>query len=391
MRNIPALGVIVGVLGLAVGLSLTAMPVLAQSDPIATIISPGGGGVYAVGSDVPTSFSCTEGAGGPGITSCEDSNDSTSGVGALYTSTPGGFTYTVTATSGDGLTGSESINYTVASSPTATITFPGDDETFALGQSVTTSFSCAEGAAGTGISSCTDSNDSTSPGALDTSTIGTFTYTVTATSLDGQQGFASISYGVAAGPTATINSPASGETFRVGESVSTSFSCIDGDGGPGIVSCIDGNGATSPGSLDTSKKGTFTYIVTAVSGDGQTSTASINYTVAANPSPSPSGSGKKSKPSPSPSTPKSVPSTSPSPLASPSPSPSPTASTKRRHEVLGATTTHSSGGGDSGYTVRLAGLFGLFMVAIPGLLLLSVWWLGPARTRPDKLEGRASR
>jgi hypothetical protein len=53
---------------------------------------------------------------------------------------------------------------------------------------------------------------------------------------------------------------------------------------------------------------------------------------------------------------------------------------------LGATTTHNSGGGGPGYTVRLAGLFGLFMVAIPGLLLLSVWWLGPARARPDKLE-----
>src|SRR6202042_1416633 len=251
--------------------------------PSATIGSPASGGTYAVGQTVATSFSCVEGTDGPGLSSCADSNSSTS-PGVLDTSSTGSHTYTVTATSKDGQTAKASISYTVAAAPSAQITAPADGQTFAVGQHEATSFSCSEGTDGPGLSSCADSNGSTSPGVLDTSSTGSHTYTVTATSKDGQTGTASISYTVAAAPSATIGSPASGGTYAVGQTVATSFSCVEGTDGPGLSSCADSNSSTSPGVLDTSSTGSHTYTVTATSKDGQTAKASISYTVAAAPS-----------------------------------------------------------------------------------------------------------
>ena len=93
--------------------------------------------------------------------------------------------------------GPRDITIVTITPPKATVSAPASGEVYTENAAVKTAFSCEDGGNGPGIASCTDSNGARGgTGQLNTAAPGKHTYTVTATSKDGQKGTAEISYTV---------------------------------------------------------------------------------------------------------------------------------------------------------------------------------------------------
>lgn len=197
----------------------------------------------------------------------------------------GNQTITATDASNSLMTGT-SDTILVVRPPSASIVTPTNSAVFTEGQAVDASYSCQEATGGPGLASCAGPVPNGSP--IDTSTTGSHTFVVTATSLDGQSSQTTSTYAVNAltgpgRPSATITTPANGSSFTKGQLVSAGYSCAPGaDGGVLKAGAAGCSGTVANGSpIDTSSTGSHTLAVTATDTDGQSTTVTSTYTVTA--------------------------------------------------------------------------------------------------------------
>jgi hypothetical protein len=154
-------------------------------------------------------------------------------------------------------------------------------------------FTCADAPYAPGIASCVDQDGGASGvNVLDVSSLGPHSYTVTATSLDGQTTTVTHDYTVIAGPTVTLVSPADGGVYTVNQVVPTSFFCDSAPGGATLIVCSDSVSQNATpgqthlsvsGHLNTATPGVKTYRVAGCAGpgffEGGCGTQTITYTV----------------------------------------------------------------------------------------------------------------
>jgi hypothetical protein len=262
--------------------ALTAAPIAAADEgdvppPVAHIDSSLDGRAFPQGYNMSFGFWCTSGDSDMSwIVACDGSQPLGS---SLDTTHAGPHTVTVTATDYFGRTATTSATYTVIDTTPPHIIFrtPTDGMTYAQGASLFYDYSCEDDPGGLGILACESSPFAPSgimP--LDTNHLGTFTFTVFAFDQQLNAKQQTVTYTIAdrTPPTITIDAPADGSRYEVGDSVFAAFSCDDGQFGSGTSFC---KGDLPQGNaLDTSNLGA--HAVTVNTSDRAGNAASLTHT-----------------------------------------------------------------------------------------------------------------
>lgn len=257
--------------------------------PSITFTAPGEGASYAKGAAIPAEYSCKDGEGGPGLKpgtegckgTVEDGHD-------IETSTGGEHSFKVTATSKDGQYTERIVRYKVIGGPSVSITAPAEGGAYKQGQIVLAAFSCKEGEGGPGLKPGAEGCSGTvaSGTAIETSKGGEHSFTVIARSKDGAVTEKTVKYHVTGAPVIAIHTPAEGAVYAKGQVVPASYSCTDGEGGPGLKPGSEGcKGSVEAGhDVETLAVREHTFTVVATSKDGEATTKTVRYRVIAPPS-----------------------------------------------------------------------------------------------------------
>jgi Tol biopolymer transport system component len=257
----------------------TVSPVVSPPDaPQIQILSPEDGGIYLPDAGVIAVYFCTSQVSF--VVSCEGNI----GFAEPVDSTPGTHQLTVTATDLEGRQSTASVSYTIfgetvsdQTAPTIALDTPADGATYALGESVTVHYSCADEDGGSGLASCNGTVPDGVP--LDTSRVGNFGFTVSAVDQAGNRATATSSYHVVdrTPPKISIVTPGDHAVYTLGQLVRADYTCADQPGGSGLASCA--GPIADSGAIDTSSVGDKTFTVDAADQAGNTAHASRSYSV----------------------------------------------------------------------------------------------------------------
>jgi hypothetical protein len=245
------------------------------TDPTIAIASPVDGSDVGQGDPVTVDFSCAD-EGGSGLDSCVGS---TSDGGRLDTSRLGDVTLTVTARdkAGNETVATSTVTVVDETKPTATVTTPADGAVYERNADVTADYSCADETGGSGLDTCV--GDVPDGAAVDTSTLGDHSFTVTATDHAGNSDSTVAHYTVVdvTAPQIAVTTPQPGAVYTLGQPVAASYSCADEDGGSGLASCTGtvANGAA----IDTSSVGDKSFTVQATDNAGNPASKTVHYSV----------------------------------------------------------------------------------------------------------------
>jgi hypothetical protein len=161
--------------------------------------------------------------------------------------------------------------------PTITLATPPEGAIYIQNQVVLADYECQDEVGGSGLASCL--GDVPDGSAIDTSTLGNHSFTVTASDNAGNTASVGHDYSVVdvTAPTITITTPADGAVYGLNQPVNADFSCEDEVGGSGLASC---NGGVPDGSpIDTSGVGNHSFTVRAADNAGNMASLTHTYDV----------------------------------------------------------------------------------------------------------------